>query len=669
MQTKISIIVEAQNLSAETLATVKRDVEKIVHEQGESKGLAQELTHEFHNAHRGLIQVISAAQIVKEIYETIKNTVEAINAGWEAIFARQEATSAINEMGASATRFSGALHRAIEEEERVGEITAAQARKYNEALEAAGSLRQKGLVTDLQYYTLLTKISGELRNQLSIRRETAAQQTLMTHLLEQQSEHAAVAVGKARIAVEQELAMQKFKESAATWAEKEAMAETLRVKLLDLANEKLGFAREENQVSSTEKVEAIDKEIKKTTDYEKLRELQAARAVAQAEVGHANAVAEREFELETLQIEAASRERLNEIAQAAFQDRLKEWDTEEQLFELAKARFNLKVAEIDADRAAVSDNPNLSQNDKRKQLVPALETENKLLFDRLMMLKGMALLGDADIQHRQEALDLEQKLVQNAQTLRDLESQNFVGTMRREIAQLDDAWGNLGRNVADVAMNGIKTAVQGVADAIMGAIDGTRTWGQVFAQVGRQIIASLIQVVIQWIVQMTVMKLLKKLFHTEDTAQAQQSAASWGAAATAASIASYGAAAAVGTAAAIAGMAAGSAAAAGLSATGYYEGGYTGAGGKYEPAGMVHRGEFVFPQDAVNRIGVDKLNMLAFNSGSPAAPNVNLSAPSSKYFFLNTREQMLHAMANDPEAQAIIVDTMKRNAHVIGTRS
>ena len=39
-------------------------------------------------------------------------------------------------------------------------------------------------------------------------------------------------------------------------------------------------------------------------------------------------------------------------------------------------------------------------------------------------------------------------------------------------------------------------------------------------------------------------------------------------------------------------------------------GGFTGAGGKYEPAGVVHRGEFVMPQEAVNRIGVDNLNAL-----------------------------------------------------------
>ena len=40
-------------------------------------------------------------------------------------------------------------------------------------------------------------------------------------------------------------------------------------------------------------------------------------------------------------------------------------------------------------------------------------------------------------------------------------------------------------------------------------------------------------------------------------------------------------------------------------------GGYTGAGAKYEPAGIVHRGEFVFPQEATARIGVGNLSAMA----------------------------------------------------------
>lgn len=49
----------------------------------------------------------------------------------------------------------------------------------------------------------------------------------------------------------------------------------------------------------------------------------------------------------------------------------------------------------------------------------------------------------------------------------------------------------------------------------------------------------------------------------------------------------------------------------GVDASGYADGGYTGNGGKYEPAGMVHRGEYVFPQESVRRWGVPALENLA----------------------------------------------------------
>lgn len=47
-----------------------------------------------------------------------------------------------------------------------------------------------------------------------------------------------------------------------------------------------------------------------------------------------------------------------------------------------------------------------------------------------------------------------------------------------------------------------------------------------------------------------------------------------------------------------------------VSSVGFAGGGYTGNGGKYEPAGTVHRGEFVFTKEATSRIGVSNLYKL-----------------------------------------------------------
>jgi hypothetical protein len=47
-----------------------------------------------------------------------------------------------------------------------------------------------------------------------------------------------------------------------------------------------------------------------------------------------------------------------------------------------------------------------------------------------------------------------------------------------------------------------------------------------------------------------------------------------------------------------------------LDQKGFAAGGFTGAGGKFEPAGIVHAGEYVFSQEAVKNIGVNSLEQL-----------------------------------------------------------
>lgn len=57
---------------------------------------------------------------------------------------------------------------------------------------------------------------------------------------------------------------------------------------------------------------------------------------------------------------------------------------------------------------------------------------------------------------------------------------------------------------------------------------------------------------------------------------------------------------------------------------GFANGGYTGDGGKYQPAGTVHRGEFVFTKEATSRIGVKNLYALMkgyANGGAVGGPS------------------------------------------------
>ncbi|HFD7682676.1 TPA: phage tail protein [Klebsiella variicola] len=52
-----------------------------------------------------------------------------------------------------------------------------------------------------------------------------------------------------------------------------------------------------------------------------------------------------------------------------------------------------------------------------------------------------------------------------------------------------------------------------------------------------------------------------------------------------------------------------------VSGVGFASGGYTGPGGKYQPAGIVHKGEYVFDQVSTNRIGMSQLE--ALRNGKP----------------------------------------------------
>ncbi|TPL36749.1 phage tail length tape measure family protein [Mesorhizobium sp. B2-4-8] len=73
-----------------------------------------------------------------------------------------------------------------------------------------------------------------------------------------------------------------------------------------------------------------------------------------------------------------------------------------------------------------------------------------------------------------------------------------------------------------------------------------------------------------------------------------------------------------------------------LNSTGglYADGGFTGPGGKNQPAGIVHKGEYVFDQDAVKRIGVGNLAMLQrgyANGGLVGAPSLpRIQAPANQ---------------------------------------
>lgn len=135
---------------------------------------------------------------------------------------------------------------------------------------------------------------------------------------------------------------------------------------------------------------------------------------------------------------------------------------------------------------------------------------------------------------------------------------------------------------------GIVSLAEAAAERSTNALTGLLTGTQSFRESISNLFASLAQSVIKSLVEMTTQALLTKTVLS--------------------SFMGFGGA-AIGAVGAGAAASAGSAGAMGLSTSfsAYDGGGFTGNGGKYDPAGVVHKGEFVFTKEATERIGVSNL--------------------------------------------------------------
>jgi hypothetical protein len=110
------------------------------------------------------------------------------------------------------------------------------------------------------------------------------------------------------------------------------------------------------------------------------------------------------------------------------------------------------------------------------------------------------------------------------------------------------------------------------------------------------------------------------------------------------------------------------------SVPGYAEGGYTGEGGRLEPAGVVHRGEFVFDAAAVSRLGIDRLEAIrrlpGYASGGPVGVSAGVGAlgpPVSVHYNFEagvTREELAGLLpALEARTRAGVLEAMKRRSH------
>jgi hypothetical protein len=233
-----------------------------------------------------------------------------------------------------------------------------------------------------------------------------------------------------------------------------------------------------------------------------------------------------------------------------------------------------------------------------------------------------------------------------------LERQMGGGLELGAIAGMQEAVAEIGTS-AQIVGRAMTTYIGGAVDSIAGGIRGllsmTMTWGDALKSIGTGILNSVIDAISRMFAEWIIGRIL--VTKAEVVATGIETAAKApGALLT--SISSYGVAAAVGVAALIAAMAAigGS----------FASGGYTGAGSRTEPAGIVHRGEYVVPASAVSRIGVDSLrDMTAGGFGPSASPASGGRSLNQNFNIFMDRRAWIDANRDDIEA--IAIDAMRRS--------
>lgn len=234
----------------------------------------------------------------------------------------------------------------------------------------------------------------------------------------------------------------------------------------------------------------------------------------------------------------------------------------------------------------------LNQVAKRNQEIEKLRqqvAEYDQLLDRLKRLR--------DLQQTPEARELVQGRLGAMQRERDnaagelagreamADPQSMHDQMIASWTELQNRWGTFQQQASSLTFSTLEQSIDGVSAGIMGMINGTQTFGQVFAGIAQQFVAQVIQMTVRMLILKGIMMVLNAIPGGSAVLKTLD----------------------------IASM-----------LPGYDIGGYTGRGPTNEVAGLVHRGEYVMPAHRVSQIGVGTLE--AIKNGRPVAPNVNVQA-------------------------------------------
>ena len=340
--------------------------------------------------------------------------------------------------------------------------------------------------------------------------------------------------------------------------------------------------------------------------------------------------------------------------------------------EIARTNIEGKLKEIAGDEFS-------TQGEKDAQSIPLLQQLKGANQQRIGTLTNTAATTNDDaarLEAEKQITDLKREQAQiDDKIFAAQKTQSATVAFGDTFAKLHDEAEITFSTLATTFQNTFNTAVQSISHGITGLIEGTLTWGkalrQIAASILNEIIGAIVQMGVRWLLTQAVMAIGGRAIMASAMAASAPVAAAqaliWTPAAVMATIATLGAA-----AVAAPGFI-GGAEAMSLGLAAFDEGGYTGPGGKYEVAGIVHKGEYVVPAEVVAQHGVSGIEQRLYGGntygGSNAgAPPSGAQAPGgskvSMYTFMDPSEMANHLQQND-DHEKWIVDVMRRNAHLV----
>jgi len=381
-------------------------------------------------------------------------------------------------------------------------------------------------------------------------------------------------------------------------------------------------------------------------------------------------------------------------------------------------RLQQEISQLQSESALkhINENPFLTGEEKNRQSIPVWQDQMARNAGQIDTDRQAQAQSNSEPERLQFQLKINQLLEQQddlQNKINAAQGQDSLGYQFQALLTHMRDVQPAAKQLADTLRSTWDTAESSASSALAGMVEGTKNWRQASIQLYNSVVDSFVQGISKMVIQhlfgetaktgatqtgtmartmwhnLETMAhnlgvMLRTLFHIqgETTATAttttetgtrigqHAAAAGSGAAESQASI-PY-----VGPILAVAAMAAIVAAVLALRG-GFEAGGFTGPGGRSQPAGIVHAGEYVFNQEAVNRIGLPMLNDLHNGAVSPeaaqrlaasggggasAAASSQAAKPEMHFHALFDKED-IRKIAQSQGGEHWVLDVVSQNIH------